>query len=291
MKSLRDCCRQLATNKWFEYSIVAVIIINALLIGVETYYTNATIAWVQEVILWIFTFEIAVRFVARKSLKEFFSSGWNNFDLFLVLICYIPESLFENASTLMVLRVLRVFRVLRLLRSSGEVRLIISVMIKSMSALFYNAIFFLIFLYLFAIIGHTLFKLPDPATLSGENLAAYEQMMQEAPHSPGCSPDPYGTLGESMFTLFRSLTGEDWTDLRYNLVYASEHGIVGMSPALVTIFHVLWYVFAACLLLNLVVGAVINNYQIIMDEDRARRAEEKRLQEEQKAGHHAGKDH
>ena len=150
MTAIIKLCRYLISVKWFELTIIAVIITNSILIGVETYKTNAAIYLVQQAILGIFTFEIIVRFIARDSIKSFFKSGWNIFDLSLVLVSYIPESLFESSSTIMVVRVLRVFRVLRLLRTSGEIKLIIAVLTKSFSALFYNGIFFFIFVYLFS---------------------------------------------------------------------------------------------------------------------------------------------
>lgn len=271
---MKQFCRSLVNNHAFEIFIVLVIIVNSILIGYETYRITPITTILQSIFLGIFTFEIIVRFVAAENIKRFFKSGWNVFDLFLVLISYIPDSLFENTSMIMALRVLRVFRVLRLLRTSGEIKLIISVLLKSFSALFYNGVFFFIFLYLFAIIGVSLFRLPDPATLSPENQAVYEQLMIEAPHAPAVSPDPYGTLGEAMFTLFRVLTGEDWTDLRYNLVKASEYKIVNMPQIIITSFHVIWFILSAFLLLNLVVGAIVNNYQIIMEQTK--------LQEESK---------
>ncbi len=279
MTSIAKFCKHLTNAKWFELTIVAVIIANSVLIGVETYKTNVTIHLVQQIILGIFTFEIAARFIARDSIKSFFKSGWNIFDLSLVLISYVPESLFENSSTIMVVRVLRVFRVLRLLRTSGEIKLIIAVLTKSFSALFYNGLFFFIFVYLFAIIGVSIFKLPDYNSLPPEKQIAYQKLMDEAPPAPTCSPDPYGTLGESMFTLFRALTGEDWTDLRYNLVKANEYGLINVSSVVITSFHVVWFVIAAFLLLNLVVGAIVNNYQVIMEESR-RKQEQRELEKQ-----------
>lgn len=263
---MKQFCRSLVNNHAFEIFIVLIIIVNSVLIGYETYLVTETTTFLQNIILGIFTFEIIVRFIASDTVKGFFKRGWNLFDLFLVLISYIPESLFENASMVMALRVLRVFRVLRLLRTSGEIKLIISVLLKSFSALFYNGIFFSIFMYLFAIVGVSLFRLPDPATLSPDNLVKFEQLMAEAPHAPAVSPDPYGTLGEGMFTLFRVLTGEDWTDLRYNLVKASEYKLVQAPSVIITSFHVIWFILSAFLLLNLVVGAIVNNYQIIMEQ-------------------------
>lgn len=268
MNSIKKFCTTLADNHVFELFIIGIILLNSVLIGVETYTADPTIKLIQQIILYIFTFEIAVRFVAADNVKSFFTDAWNIFDFSLVVLGYIPETLFASASMMMALRVLRVFRILRLLRTAKEVKLIVSVLIKSTTSMFYNLILFLIFVYLYAIAGVSMFKLPDPATLNAEQKANYEKLMEQAPHSPSNSPDPYGDLGEAVFTLFRSLTGEDWTDLRYNSITASQLGLINVNSAVITTYHVSWFCLAAFLLLNLVTGAVINNYQLAIDEQK-----------------------
>ena len=272
MQIVKKRCQDLVNNRWFEFLIVIVIVLNSFLIGVETYMITPAILLIQHTILGIFTFEIIIRFIAEKDVKSFFKSGWNIFDLSLVLISFIPESLFEGSSTIMVIRILRVFRVLRLLRASDEIKLIVAVLSKSLSALFYNGLFFSIFIYLFAIIGFSLFKLPDYHSLDPEAKEKYKEYIEMVPNSPVSAPDPYGTLTESSFTLFRALTGDDWADLRYNLVKAHEMGLIHTPAPVVTAFHVIWFILAAFLLLNLVVGAIVNNYQIIMEESRKKKA-------------------
>ena len=267
MSKIREIASSIAHNKGFELFITGIIILNSVLIGVETYTDNLTVKMIQQGILYIFTFEILLRFIAAKSIKEFFCDGWNVFDLTLVLIGYIPETLFASASMMTALRVLRVFRILRLLRASKEIKLIVTVLVKSMTSMFYNLVLFLIFVYLYAIAGVSMFRLPDPSTLEGEQLANYDKYMEVAPNAPSNSPDPFGDLGEAIFTLFRELTGEDWTDLRYNHITASEYGLIHVNSAVITTYHVSWFCLAAFLLLNLVTGAVINNYQIAIDEE------------------------
>ena len=267
MSKIKKIASLIAYNKGFELFITGIIILNSVLIGVETYTDNLTVKMIQQGILYIFTFEILMRFIAAKSIKEFFCDGWNVFDLTLVLIGYIPETLFASASMMTALRVLRVFRILRLLRASKEIKLIVTVLVKSMTSMFYNLILFLIFVYLYAIAGVSMFRLPDPSTLEGEQLANYEKYMEVAPNAPSTSPDPFGDLGEAIFTLFRELTGEDWTDLRYNHITASEYGLIHVNSTVITTYHVSWFCLAAFLLLNLVTGAVINNYQIAMNEE------------------------
>ena len=278
MNRIKNFCKKLTTAKWFELVIIGVIIISAILIGVETYFVNNQIHIIQSVILGIFTVEIIARFIACNNIKSFFKSGWNVFDLVLVLICYIPESLFNDASTIMVLRILRVFRVLRLLRTSGEIKLIISVLIKSLKSLLYNGIFFFTFLYLFSIIGVSLFKLPDYDALSPEKQIAYTEYKAKESYTTKTAPEPYGTLSESMYTLFRVLTSDNWSEMRYNLIKAQEYGLINVSSVAITMFHVIWFILAAFLLLNLVVGAIINNYQIIMEESRQKEKEKSRSQ-------------
>ena len=268
MASIKQFCGRVTTNRIFEVAITLVILVNSALIGVETYTSNETIRLIQTCILGVFTLEILMRYIAADSNKSFFTSGWNLFDLTLVLIGYIPENLVANASIATAFRVLRVFRVLRLLRTCKEIKLIISVLIKSMSSLMYNVMFFGIFIYLFAIIGVSIFKLPNPDTLSGDAQVRYEQYLELAPHAPTNSPDPFGSLDESMFTLFRVMTGDDWTDVRYNLITACEKGVLNVSPNVVTVYLVLWFIISAFLLLNLVVGAILNNYQIVMEEQK-----------------------
>lgn len=275
MENFKKWCTTFIYGRPFDIFITIIILINSLLIGVQTSYENDIVDNIQKIILYIFTFEVALRMVAAGNLKEFFKSGWNIFDFSLVVIGWIPQTIVTSASTITALRVLRVFRVLRLLRTLEEIKVIIAVLIKSLRSLLYNGILFFIFMYLFAVAGVSMFRLPNPDQLSGDKLAMYEKLMKDAPHSPVNSPDPFGTISEAFFTLFRALTGEDWTDLRYNLITASDYGLINVSPSVVTIYHVLWFCIAAFLLLNLVTGAVINNYQISIEEEEEKRKHEK----------------
>lgn len=263
MKNLKRICLAITKNKVFEIVIVAVIILNSILIGVETYSSNEIVRLIQLINLGVFTIEIILRFIAAGSIRRFLKDGWNVFDLSLVLIGYIPEAMMPNASMMMGIRILRIFRVLRLLRAAKELKVIITVLIRSFSAMFYNVILFIVFIYLYAIIGVGLFKLPNPEMLTAEKKVHYEMFVNEAPTA--VAPDPFGTLGEAMFTLFRELTGDAWTDIRYNHVKASECGLLKVNTAVINIYHISWEVLAAFLLLNLVTGAILSNYQSVRE--------------------------
>jgi voltage-gated sodium channel len=271
MEALKLRCKRLVANRMFDLSISMVILLNAALVGVASYTADDTgIEFVQRVILWIFTVELILRFIASESIRAFFADGWNIFDIVLVSLGHTPEVLFDGSHQFIIFRTLRVVRILRLLRIAAEVKLIAAVLIKSMRSLVYNGIFFFAFMYLFANIGHILFKLPDAGALPPEKQALYKEFAQADPNGFTCM-DPYGSLTESMFTLFRIMTGDDWTAVRYSLLQAHKHGLIAPTSAAITTFHVVWFSLAAFLLLNLLVGAVVNNYQIIMDDIRAQK--------------------
>lgn len=240
---------RLVNNNAFERFAVAVIILNAVLIGVELTTQDPLITLTQQLILAFFVLEIGLRMIAAPNLRAYFSDPWNWFDMIVVGISFVPEAWFSGAET-SVVRTLRILRVFRLLHEIEELRLITGVLLKSVKSLGYSGILFGIFMYVYAVIGVSLFKSANYAGSVNAGL------------NPS-NPDPYGTLGEAMFTLFRILTGEDWTDLRYNLL--------GLDPSMdltVTIYHVTWMILSAFLLINLVVGAVVNNYDQMMQEVR-----------------------
>ena len=56
--------RDIIANRWFELAITVVIVVNSILIGVETYYSNTVISKIQSFIKFVFTIEIVIRFFA-----------------------------------------------------------------------------------------------------------------------------------------------------------------------------------------------------------------------------------
>ena len=208
----------------FGRIILGVILFNALLIGASTYHKVPLFRTLEWVCIWIFVVEIALKFYARESTAAYFKNGWNVFDIIVVGSALVP-----NISTIAtLLRVLRVFRILRLVDGLEELRLIVNVLIRSLKSMMYIALLMFICFYIYAVLGVELFGAGQPAE--------------------------YGTLHEAFFSLFRSLTCEDWTDLRYNGLPYGNYWVV-------TVFHVTWIMISTFLLINLVVGAVLNNYQ------------------------------
>ena len=219
--------KQFVNHPYFSWFILAIIVLNAALIGIGAYVDYAALHWIETICIWIFLVEIILKFIVRDSNRVFFGDGWNIFDIIIVTSAFIP-----NVSSMgTALRILRVFRIFRLVKGVSEMRLIVNVLIKSIRSMTYISMLMFICFYVYAIMGVELF---------------------------GSTQVEYGTLHEAFFSLFRSLTAEDWTDLRYDGLEKSDYWLV-------TLFHVSWIVLSTFLLINLVVGAVINNYNEVQE--------------------------
>lgn len=231
---------KIVKSNYFAYFITIVIVINAILVGFEiTYNNNSIISAFQSICLIIFIFEISFRWIAKDSVLEYFKNSWNWFDIIIVGISVIHQFIYvEDTSVLSAFRIIRIFRVLRLLKAFPNIGLMARVLMKSLSSLLQAVSFLLIFMYLYSLIGIILFKGKTFVTnVKNEHI------------------DPFGSISEALFSLFRVTTGEDWTDLRYNLMD------VDGSNWIVNTYYVSWMVFSAFLLLNIIIGAIVNNYE------------------------------
>ena len=274
--NLKRFSQKIINSTSFNMLILTLIVVNGLFIGVQTYeWAPDWIHILQLLILLVFFFEVILRWWGRNSTKEYLSDGWNYFDVIIIVLGVVPEVadiIVESAgggggesqsSVWATLRVLRIVQLTRSIRAIDDMRILVSVLVKSIRSLSYIAVLFLLVMYIYAIIGVQLFK--DPNYAESEHL-----------HLTGSNPDPYGDIGEAFFTLFRILTGEDWTDLRYNMLNNEETIASGRTvPAkhipnwVKTAYHVSWMIFAAYLLMNLVVGAIVSNFQMVLDAKKA----------------------
>lgn len=227
--------RRVAESSWFNGGAIGVVLVNAVLIGVQTYMPGSRwLEWTLEAIVWVFIVEVLIRFLGRVSTRSFFRDGWNIFDIVLIVAAFLPET----GGLAPVVRVLRVLRIFRLVRTIPELRMIVTVLWKSVISMKWIGLLAVICFYVFAVAGTKLFG--------------------------KIQPEEFGTLHESVFTLFRILTQDNWSDLRYQAV--AEKGWLWATG-----FHLMWIVIATFVLINLVVGAIINNYQQVQEVEQHRK--------------------
>ena len=109
-----DWLRKIVKDPRTERVIMALIIVNAITLGLETSESvmvrfGAVLTVIDRVIIAVFVLEILARFLVHRG--TFFREGWNIFDVVVVGIALAPAT-----SAFSLLRALRVLRLLRLLR-------------------------------------------------------------------------------------------------------------------------------------------------------------------------------
>lgn len=217
--------------------IIVLILINAVTLGLET---NAGLmerygsflVWLDTTILVVFTLELLLKLYAYR--LDFFRSGWNLFDLVIVVIAWVPAS-----GPFAVLRALRVLRVLRLLSVVPQMRRVISAIGHSIPGMLSVIGVLSILFYVSAVLTTKLFgQHPDP------QLHAW-----------------FGSIGSSAYTLFQVMTLESWS-----------MGIV--RPVMVHypwawIFFVPFIIITSFAVLNLFIGIIVDAMQMVQQENRA----------------------
>ncbi|MGB3596279.1 ion transporter [Pseudomonas neustonica] len=166
-----------------QYLVTGLILINAVILGLETSST-AMQQWghwlrtLDQLILACFVIEIALRFTAHgwRLLRD----PWGLFDTLVIAIALIPAS-----GPLAVLRALRVLRVLRLISLVPSMKMVVQSLLASLPGMGSIVALLGLVFYVAAVIATQLF---------GEQF-----------------PQWFGTLGDSLYTLFQVMTLESWS--------------------------------------------------------------------------------
>lgn len=79
IQELQEASQRLRDNRLFEWFIVSIIVLSALLIGARTYpipgEVVSVIKWLDVAITLLFLFEIIIRFIATPVKARFFHNG------------------------------------------------------------------------------------------------------------------------------------------------------------------------------------------------------------------------
>ncbi len=215
-------------QRMFEPFIVACILINGVILGLETSRTvmdgfGDWLVWGNRLILLVFIVEAVLKITAvAPRLKLYFGDGWNLFDFTVVVLSLIPAT----GELAMVARLARLLRVLRLVSTIPELRLIVSTLVRSIPSMGHVLMLMGIIFYIYAVAGFHLFHEHDP--------------------------QHWGSLGISLLTLFRVVTLEDWTDVMYTAM--------DLHPWM-WIYFVSFVVCGTFVVINLFIAVVLNNLE------------------------------
>ena len=237
IQELQEASQRLRDNRLFEWFIVSIIVLSALLIGARTYpipgEVVSVIKWLDVAITLLFLFEIIIRFIATPVKARFFHNGWNVFDTLVVVVSLIP---IEDSEMALIGRLVRIFRVLRMVSIIPELRTLLNSLLRAMPQLGYVVLLMFIIFYIYAAVGATFFA--------------------------KINPDLWGDVSIALLTLFRVMTFEDWTDVMYET----------MTVYPLSWFYYLTFIFlTAFAFLNMVIGIVVN----VLEDEHAREREAK----------------
>ncbi|WNM60633.1 ion transporter [Candidatus Nitrospira neomarina] len=234
---MKDQANQIVRAPWFEYGIIAFILINGVILGLETSpalveHYGVLMHWGNHVILGIFILEALIKMIAvAPQIDRYFRDGWNLFDFSVIVFSLIPAT----GEFAMIARLARLLRVVRLISTIPELRLIVSTLVRSIPSMIHVMTLMGVIFYVYAIMGYQLFHEHDPTH--------------------------WRSLGISLLTLFRVVTLEDWTDVMYTAM--DFHYLSWMC-------FVSFVVLGTFVVINLFIAVVINN----LDEAKAERLAE-----------------
>ncbi len=170
-------------SAWFQNAIMAVIVINAIVIGLETSADVMTaigpiLVALDQIAIVIFVIEILLKLLVYRF--QFFRSGWNIFDFVIVSAALLPLG-----GNFAVLRALRIVRAFRLISAMPKMRQVVQGLLAAIPSMGSVILLLGLIFYVASVMATKLFG----ATF----------------------PQWFGSVGESLYSLFQIMTLESWS--------------------------------------------------------------------------------
>lgn len=216
--------RGLVESMRFRYAIIALIVLNAVILGAMTYDLPRPVLHALDladrIIIGVFVVELAIKLAAWR--LAFFRSGWNWFDVAVVGISLVPA-----AGAFSVLRALRVLRLFRLFSVMPQMRKVIEALAKAIPGMGAILMVLALIFYVASVMGAKLFSETHPQF--------------------------FADLGASAFTLFQVMTLESWS-------MGVARPVIAEHP-FAWIFFVLFIVITSFAVLNMFIAVIVDSLQ------------------------------
>jgi len=224
LEKISSLLREIIPSKLWNYSIAIIIVINTVVLGMETYpvlmFTyGPTLNLIDQIILYIFIVELTLRFIAYGS--GFFKNPWSIFDFLVVAVALIPSQ-----SAFSALRAARALRVLRLISIFPKFRVVIEGLIIAIPGIAAIGGVMAIILCVFGLMASKMYG------------ASY--------------PLWFGNLHLSIFSLFQIMTLEGWPEIVRTVMQDRPYAWV---------FFVTYILIATFSVLNLFIAVIVEAMQ------------------------------
>ena len=233
---MRAIANNIISQPWFGHTIIVLILVNAAILGLETYPSVMAAAgyWlvlVDHIILAIFVAEITLRVVAQG--RAFVRDAWNWFDTIVVMVALLPAN-----EAFSVIRALRVLRVLRLISAFPNLRRVVHGLLVAIPGIASIGAIMIILFYVFAVMATKLFGTTHP--------------------------EWFGTLAGSLFSLFQIMTLEGWADMVRTIMQTQPWAWV---------FFLVYILISTFAVLNLFIAVIVDAMQRQHADDAPMKAE------------------
>ncbi|MFW2341265.1 ion transporter [Brevundimonas sp.] len=247
--------RQIVTSPRTERFILALIILNAITLGLETS------AWVMDrvgpvllvldkIVLAIFVIEVVARIAVHR--LAFFRDPWSLFDFGVVAIALVPA-----AGPFSVLRALRILRVLRMITIVPSLKRVVGALISALPGMGSIVLLLGLIFYVASVMATKLFGADFPQW--------------------------FGSIPASAYSLFQIMTLESWS-------MGIVRPVMEVHPY-AWLFFVPFILCTTFTMLNLFIGIVVNAMQAEHEEEarteRHKLEEDLRLASEERQKAHA----
>ncbi len=217
--------RTLVESPAWERTILAIIIMNAVTLGLET--SDSVMArmgplllTLDAIFLTIFVIEIAARLIAHGA--RFWRDPWSVFDFTVVAVALIPTT--ESLSGL---RALRILRALRLISAVPSMRRVVAGLFRAIPGMTAVVALLALIFYVFSVMATMLY---------GDTF-----------------PEYFGTIGESAYSLFQIMTLESWSQ-------GIVRPVLEVHP-LAWLFFIPFILMTSFAVLNLFIGIIVDSMQ------------------------------
>mgnify|MGYP001320366930 CR=1 FL=1 len=240
--TFRSYVSNIVVHPLFTHTVMALILINSVIVGLETipkvYQSyHQWLVTFDRILLWLFTVEIVIRFIAEKRPSHFFKNGWNVFDFIIVA----GGHLFAGAHFVTVLRILRVLRLLRTISVVPSLRRLVNALLWTIPSLGNILLLMSLIFYIFAVMGTMLFA--------------------------DVAPEYFGSLPLSLLTLFQVVTLESWASGVMRPIFE--------QVAWAWVYFVAFILVGTFVIFNLFVGVIVSNVEKAEQKEKEEMGEEK----------------
>ncbi|NXV85515.1 SCN4A protein, partial [Calonectris borealis] len=254
----------LVSHKAFDITVVTFICLNMVVMMAENSQNNVkdVLNKINFFFVAVFTGECVIKILALR--HYFFTSGWNIFDLAVVILSLVSIGLSEGFRTLFSPTLLRIFRlarigrILRLIRKARGLRTLLFALLMSLPALFNIGLLLFLLMFIYAIVGMTNF-----ACLGWEG--GIDNLFN------------FQTFVSSMLCLFQITTSAGWDGLLVpllkgpdscapNLNLTDEQKKNCTSKGVGILFFVSYVIISFLIVVNMYIAVILENFSVATEE-------------------------